>query len=149
MKLHENDGFKHHLFLQQICKEIHCPDCNAVSCQVCLSWVSDSGSLKEPPPKVWHSFFNINLSKCDSTKFDGKVHSISYYMDRTDKGKLSWNQFRVIYTETRGTKGWVSLSCWATRFPVPPSSFWNSWWSLGWISVSDLDNGLCLKELTK
>lgn len=63
MKLCENYGFKEgeFTFSQQICKEIHCPDCSAVNCQVCLSRMSNSGSLKESPPKV--------LAKCFLYKF--------------------------------------------------------------------------------
>lgn len=56
------------IFLQQICKEIHFftadlkeIHCNAVYCQVCLSRMTDSGSLKKSPPKV--------LTKCFLYKF--------------------------------------------------------------------------------
>lgn len=90
---------------------------------VCHRWVIQARS-KNHHQRYWQNgFFYINLSKCDFTEFDGKVHSVSCYKDRTYKGKLSWNQFRVIYIEARGTKGWVRPSCWATRFTVTPLFF--------------------------
>lgn len=46
--------------------------------------------LKESPLKVLaKGGFNRNLQKCDLTKFDGKVLSITYNMDETYRGKSS------------------------------------------------------------
>jgi len=45
------------------------------------------------------------LQKCDLIKFNGKVHSINYYMEETYKGRLTYSQVRVIHRETRDKKG--------------------------------------------
>lgn len=44
------------------------------------------------------------LQKRDLTNSDGKVHSIICYMEETYKRKSSYNQARMIYTETRDAK---------------------------------------------
>lgn len=40
-----------------------------------------------------------------TTKFSGKVHSTSYYMDETYRGKSDKNEFKMIGSEAGDIKG--------------------------------------------
>jgi len=64
--------------------------------------MSDLGSPKEPLSKnISKSGFSLMLQKCDLMKFNGKAHSISYYMEETYKGKLSYTQDRMTHRDQR------------------------------------------------